>query len=316
MPGRVWTLALWIAGNTVLLALSLAVPMNPAGLRYPWIRVALIVYGLVVIAILLTLRARTPTWFLVLQVLVVIGAVLYLVSIARIVLGAVTTGMALIAVAAYLGFWLPLRQGLWILGAGCAGLLLALGSAGFLPSALVPWAVITALSIGLLVSFGTLVADMNRRLVTDPLTGVLNRSGLAGVLGRETASGIPTPRAIVVMDLDQFKDINDRAGHQAGDEVLREVGDAVRRAIRADDIAVRSGGDEFILILPRTHAAAARDLVTRLRHETRVQFSSGVSEWGADEAFDAALGRADRAMYAEKAERSAPRSPSIAPEDA
>ena len=84
---------------------------------------------------------------------------------------------------------------------------------------------------------------------TDELTGLLNRRAIIGELNRRYASGVGQPPCLLFLDLDGFKRINDAYGHLAGDEVLRQVADRFRRALRADDLIGRLGGDEFLVLL-------------------------------------------------------------------
>lgn len=150
---------------------------------------------------------------------------------------------------------------------------------------------------------------------TDPLTGLLNRRGLAEAVDREVARSRRTdePVSLVVIDLDRFKTLNDRAGHGAGDQALRAVGRLLCDGLRAGDVAGRWGGDEFAAVLAGVGSEVARDVVDRLRstftHPSNrrqlpwpVSFSAGVAELEADDRDAAALmARADTALYAAKA---------------
>ena len=139
------------------------------------------------------------------------------------------------------------------------------------------------------------------RATHDPLTGLLNRIGLEDYLQVHPRAGRTLlPRTIAVIDLDGFKAVNDTRGHVAGDQLLREVGATWRTALRPDDIAVRIGGDEFLLILPQTDAPGARVLIARLREVSPITWSCGITPWLADEDLDSALVRADSLMYQEK----------------
>ncbi|HET6653381.1 MAG TPA: GGDEF domain-containing protein [Nocardioides sp.] len=107
----------------------------------------------------------------------------------------------------------------------------------------------------------TAVAE--RRALEDPLTGVGNRRALDAALGRSRHED--GPWSLLVVDLDEFKTVNDRYGHLLGDEVLRGVADAIRRVARADDIVVRLGGDEFVVLARGTDEAGGSALAGRLR---------------------------------------------------
>ena len=310
MPGRVWTMALWFGCTSVVLALALIFPMN-ANAGAPF-RIGVLAYAVCVCAALLVMRSRTPTWFIYLQTGVSILTALWIVYIAVTPSGAVTSAISLIVVAAYMGWWMPTLVALAYMLAASAGLLTVFAWTERLPYLLIPWVVVCGISIGLLVAFGTLVSHMKRQLVTDPLTGLLNRSGMVSLVDhRGEAARAITPRVLMVIDLDHFKVINDRDGHLAGDRTLRDFGAALRTVIRPDDIAFRSGGDEFVLILPGTDAAGAEALASRLRRAISLEWSYGLTEWAHGEDFDAAIARADGLMYQQKAERAERREPGM-----
>ena len=95
------------------------------------------------------------------------------------------------------------------------------------------------------------VAELSRQAHTDPLTGLANRRALLDALEREMAAHLRRGNALSLMmiDVDQFKQLNDAAGHEAGDEVLRELADVLSRETRRGDLASRFGGEEFIVIM-------------------------------------------------------------------
>lgn len=151
----------------------------------------------------------------------------------------------------------------------------------------------------------------------DSLTGLPNRSLLADRLNRTlvAARRYDTPFCVLFIDLDHFKDVNDRLGHQAGDQVLIEASRRMLSCLRAADTLARQGGDEFVALLPETGSAdaacaVAEKIRTRLgepfmvdRGDAQISASIGVvtcPEQGED--FDTLLARADAAMYAAKAE--------------
>jgi two-component system, cell cycle response regulator len=113
--------------------------------------------------------------------------------------------------------------------------------------------------------------ETNARLETlsikDALTGLYNRRHLDSVLEREIQhmQRYKAPMALIMIDLDHFKQINDRHGHGMGDEVLRNVSKLITASIRVTDFAARYGGEEILLVLPHTSASAASDLAERLR---------------------------------------------------
>lgn len=103
-------------------------------------------------------------------------------------------------------------------------------------------------------------------VLTDPLTGCLNRRGLDQALAREVgrASRSGSELALLALDLDHFKLINDTHGHLVGDEVLRAAGALLNQACRAGDVVARTGGEEFAVLLPDTDAAGAFQFASRL----------------------------------------------------
>jgi diguanylate cyclase (GGDEF)-like protein len=148
----------------------------------------------------------------------------------------------------------------------------------------------------------------------DELTRLSNRRHVLEMLAHEQVRSARTgePLAVVLADIDHFKAINDRHGHAVGDAVLQGFAQALRAGLRESDFAGRWGGEEFLLVLPGTHATDAAALVDRLREGTgrllfdpvapdlRVGFSAGVAECGPHETLQAAVERADQAMYLAK----------------
>lgn len=103
-------------------------------------------------------------------------------------------------------------------------------------------------------------------VLTDPLTGCVNRRGFDQSLARETArtARAGTELALIAIDIDHFKSVNDTQGHIAGDAVLREVGGLLLHTARAGDVVARTGGEEFSLLLPDTSASGAYQFAVRL----------------------------------------------------
>jgi len=145
----------------------------------------------------------------------------------------------------------------------------------------------------------------------DPLTTVLNArafaSQLAQELGRNRRYG--RPLALIYLDLDDFKKVNDAHGHATGDAVLRLVADAMRSAVRQADVVGRLGGDEFGVLMPETDGTLAHAVATRLAGGIRTVFrgtpsvtaSIGVVAVSCTEAgSDELLRKADQAMYEAK----------------
>jgi diguanylate cyclase (GGDEF)-like protein len=114
-------------------------------------------------------------------------------------------------------------------------------------------------------------AAMRRYALTDPLTGAMNRRGLAERIDYEVARHARQRHrfAVVMIDLDGFKLVNDRFGHPAGDELLRDVAASLREAVRDQDTVARLGGDEFCVLAPETDLGGAAHLAERVRAAVR-----------------------------------------------
>lgn len=143
---------------------------------------------------------------------------------------------------------------------------------------------------------------------TDALTGVSNRRHFDRLLREGVERALLTGRrlSVLLIDVDHFKQVNDQEGHLAGDEVLRQLGLLLQRAVRSDTAVARYGGEEFAVITP-SGLAEAVGLAERLRRAveagSRVRVSIGVASFEArlDRDEPALLARADRALYAAKA---------------
>jgi len=151
-------------------------------------------------------------------------------------------------------------------------------------------------------------AQLAHLATQDVLTNVLNARAFADRLSEELERNrrYPRPLALIYMDLDDFKAINDTHGHQTGDAVLRLVADATRTSVRTSDVVGRLGGDEFVVLMPETNAALADAVAKRLVASLRTVFkgtpsvtaSIGVVSCTATDAnTDDLLRRADQAMY-------------------
>ncbi len=160
-----------------------------------------------------------------------------------------------------------------------------------------------------------LARELRRQAATDELTTLHSRRSFFDIVQRrlrEPGSG-ERAQALFMMDLDHFKQINDRHGHQVGDRVLKHFGELLRRSLSTDDVAGRYGGEEFCAYIVRDDRAQiealAEQLCTRVRHAPPIvgdspialTVSSGIAHVAGDEALDALLSTADRYVYLAKA---------------
>ena len=152
--------------------------------------------------------------------------------------------------------------------------------------------------------------------ITDPLTGLYNRRYLETHLKSVTSRAVASekPAALLLFDIDYFKGINDTYGHDAGDDVLRDFSNRLRKGVRGIDLVARYGGEEFIVVMPETDAAFATTVAERLRSDVEtmafttrtkksfpVTVSIGVSEFhGAHDTVEELIRRADQALYTAK----------------
>lgn len=156
--------------------------------------------------------------------------------------------------------------------------------------------------------------QVSEKVREDELTGALNRRGLDEALQREVSrTGRQTdPLCIALLDIDNFKRLNDNLGHQAGDQALQHLVAVVKDTLRPTDAVARYGGEEFVILLPHTGLDEALQVLARLQRElTRrfflhnnervlITFSAGVTLFGAEDTEQTALARADAAMYRAK----------------
>jgi diguanylate cyclase (GGDEF)-like protein len=145
---------------------------------------------------------------------------------------------------------------------------------------------------------------------TDALTGCLNHSAMHDALGREIERCRRKGHALslVIVDLDEFKQVNERHGHLAGDEVLRLVGESLRESVRAYDLVARYGGDEFAVIAMDADETTATEVARRAVEAIEralgtlgsagaaTAATAGVAEWQAGDSPSELIGRADRAL--------------------
>ncbi len=148
----------------------------------------------------------------------------------------------------------------------------------------------------------------------DPLTGAVNRGGLNEAFSREAARADrrSSPFCVALLDLDDFKQLNDTSGHQAGDNALLHLVKICKQTLRPNDIIARFGGEEFVILLPDTAIEAATLAISRLQRNLTascllhagqplpITFSAGVTARAPYEQQSTVIGRADEALYEAK----------------
>lgn len=160
---------------------------------------------------------------------------------------------------------------------------------------------------------GKLQQELTWLAATDPLTGCLNRSQLADLLNTQIQMRERYERvsSLLLLDLDYFKSINDRWGHQAGDRVLKELAARLRKRLRDIDQLFRIGGEEFMIVLPETRQRDAETLAHQLLasinsrpflDDVKMTASASVAEVSQGETWSVWLNRADQALYQAKAQ--------------
>ncbi len=155
--------------------------------------------------------------------------------------------------------------------------------------------------------------SQSQAAITDPLTGLYNRRAMDQHLNALWAGQITMPLSVLMLDIDDFKRINDTYGHPSGDQVIRQVAETLRRCLRAEDNAFRYGGEEFMVLLPNTPLEGAIRVAESIRgriealnmahHEdglVQCTVSLGVAARQDREDRDSLFQRADRALYQAK----------------
>ncbi len=156
-----------------------------------------------------------------------------------------------------------------------------------------------------------LARDLDKKASTDPLTGLANRLKFDELLSREIEQSrrFQTPLALILFDIDHFKQVNDTYGHTVGDEVLIELSHFVAARVRSTDLVARWGGEEFAVLAPHAEARAAARFAKILREGIaqilfpvvgRVTCSFGVAEFARGDDAESLIERADGALYQAK----------------
>ncbi|NHC13491.1 GGDEF domain-containing protein [Motilibacter deserti] len=173
------------------------------------------------------------------------------------------------------------------------------------PSALQTWGFVAVSVGGVALVLQSLVERLRRQADRDQLTGLLNRVAFAAAAERvmHTAARNAEPLTLAVLDLDDFKGVNDRDGHAVGDRVLAGLATAWSGAVRRTDVLGRYGGDEFVLLMPGITEDGSGEVLQRLRDALPdARWTAGVAQWRGED-LSRWLVRADADLYAHKRSR-------------
>ncbi|CAN5244301.1 GGDEF domain-containing protein [soil metagenome] len=200
----------------------------------------------------------------------------------------------------YVGLCQPVGRSFWLLPPALLGYWFVLDlppdvAILRLPVVALTWSLVSECPARLLARLDAQQKVLTRLAATDPLTGLLNRASLDAHLADCEPDDV-----IVLIDLDNFKNVNDRQGHVAGDALLVDFATTLSRTSRTTDSVYRYGGEEFLIVLNGSSMDNARMVVKRLgvewgRHSSALTFSAGVVRGGGD-----ALGRVDKVLYQAK----------------
>ena len=166
----------------------------------------------------------------------------------------------------------------------------------------VPWVALVVAVVALGEAQARIAGQLRAAANTDPLTNVANRRAWETESSRHLARASRTgePVTFAILDLDDFKEVNDREGHIAGDTLLRELTHGWTRRLRRADLLGRYGGDEFVLCLPATDERGAREVLEQLDATHDFRWSVGLTTARPDDTVASVLARADADLYEQK----------------
>jgi diguanylate cyclase (GGDEF)-like protein len=298
-PAPVWAMAMIYGVGGAMCLFAAAFPISPTA---PVTLVTVVGIGLLVSsAFMLRFGAALPPWGL--PAISVTGILVntLLVASCTTAYGGALNSFAYLWIGIYAGQFFGQRQ----VRFQCAVIVVASGVAlwlSALPGMATAWVLVAGSSVLASEALARLNGRLRRQLITDPLTGLLNRPGFADAAERLFALADREGLAVSValIDLDDFKQVNDVRGHAAGDALLVDLGLAWRRQLRGSEVLARLGGDEFALVFAGADRAAADEALRRLRSSSPVGWSAGLVEWDRGEDLDRALARADEELYRAK----------------
>jgi diguanylate cyclase (GGDEF)-like protein len=299
LPAQVWALAAIFGVGGLMCLLAAAFPISKTAPT----TLATVLGIILLCGAAVLLRFSTAMSPRRLQVLAIAGTLTNTVLVANCTTdyGAALNSFAYIWIGIYAGQFFEQRAA----RVQAAVLVVASGVALYLsglPGMMTAWALVAGSSVLATEALARLNSRVRTQLVTDQLTGLLNRSGFveAAERMRSIADRAALPITIALIDLDQFKQVNDLQGHAAGDELLVDLGRDWGAELRGSEVLARFGGDEFALALVGTGREGAEDALRRLRLASPADWSAGVVEWQQGESLDRAMARADEELYRAK----------------
>jgi diguanylate cyclase (GGDEF)-like protein len=262
---------------------------------------ALAVTGIGGGAVIWSLRLRLQGWMM--HAAVALDGVLIALLAWRsaTAVGIVGLGPALIAVGLYCAHFFDLpaaRLHAWLLV-----VLTTVGAVAAEPDRFaVAWAAIVVSVVAFTEAQGRLAQHLRLAATTDPLTGVANRRAWEAEAARHLSLATRTgePLSFALLDLDDFKEVNDRDGHGAGDALLRVLAVGWAARLRQTDLLGRYGGDEFVLCLPATDEPGAREILQQLDATHAFAWSVGIATARPGDTLHEVLARADADLYLQK----------------
>jgi diguanylate cyclase (GGDEF)-like protein len=282
--------------------------------RFAGVDAAVVVLSALAALAALLLPRRWEYWFVPLGVGAATVLITVLVGVRATPQGNASVGYLLALESLYCAVYLTYRWMLVQVGLLCT--LFAAASivgGGDLQPFYVGLCIATALLIAVVVSGlvarqRNLIAETRGQAVHDALTGALNRRGAVEEAEhvRSVVQRAGALTTVSVVDLDEFKLVNDRLGHAAGDQLLVGLVADWSSTLRTGDVLARVGGDEFIVVLPQTDAESAQEVLGRMRDANSFPWSVGTVVWQPGEDLFVAAARADELLYAHKLRRRIP----------
>lgn len=304
LPAPVWAMAMIYAVGGLMCLFASVFPLSEEA---PILLARVVGVACLLGAVLIATFGRrlSPTG---LQVVALLGTLTnaVLVSSCATNYGAALNSFAWLWIGIYSGQFFEQRA----VRVQCVAIVIASGIALYvsgLPGMVTAWVMVAGSSVLASEALARVNSRLRRQLTTDPLTGLLNRAGFvdASERVRAFADRDGRPVSLALIDLDQFKRVNDLQGHAAGDELLVDLGRAWRGELRGSEVLARFGGDEFALVMPGAASEGADEALARLRTASPAEWSVGAVEWEPGETLDRALARADEELYRAKRTRRA-----------